>query len=101
MKENEHFLKFILLNSDKKQVYTLMKNLNKSQIHTIREIIFNLPNIPLNKKHLTFIIKNRKLVNKLGKKTNIRVKQNLLKKNYKQIYQILFTLRKNLLDLYL
>lgn len=81
IEENRDFLKLFLKTTREQQKF-LINSLTDSQVHVLKEIIYNLPHLSLPRKYLT-LLKKRSFQLLSKKKTPLKQARRLLKRNYK------------------
>ena len=93
LKQNSHFLS-LLLTTSKDQASALLDTITTEQVSAITEIIHNLLNIPLGNKPKFIVNKSKKLFEKITHKTTSKDKRRqLIRKNYKIILPLLWSVK--------
>ena len=100
LQNNTYFLRFIL-STTRKQSVLLLENTTPGQALVICEIAYNLLDIPLTTNNQKKQVKkNTILLKKLSKKkTGVKLKQKLISKKSKELYNILKSVEEPLLNI--
>lgn len=89
-----------ILSGDKKQALAILVTLNANQIQLISEIIYNLLQIPQSVTVSRLLKRNKKIINRIGNpKLNPLKRLRLTRKHNKLILKVLYSVKKQLLDL--
>ena len=93
LKQNKQFLS-LLLTTSRDQAAALIDTVTPEQVSAIAEIIHNLLNLPLGKKPKYYINKWEKLFEKIAQKRLSKdAKARLIRKNYKIILPLLWSVK--------
>lgn len=93
LNKNKHFIS-LLLTTSKDQAASLIDSITSEQVSAIAEIIHNLLILPLAKKPKHLIKKKEKLFEKIAhKRTSNEKRRQLIRKNYKFILPLLWSVK--------
>ena len=91
--QNRVFIR-LLLGTHKEQVRGILHTLNKPQVNVLAEILFNLDTFPQNKSKTNFILKYKKILNKIIDKRIVwSKKRDIIEKNYKAVWELLLSVK--------